>query len=135
MKVRDIRSSKGILSLTDGKVYECLGVEYGFLRMIDDEGYSYWEKEPDEKEGYLYPPAGVLINEDGSRTGRVEIVEDDAQGTLHQLFQNNSESINTAGKKGERRAAKSAGPACFLYQLMKNIDANPSKNITAERFA
>lgn len=135
MKVRDIRPSKGILSLTDGKVYECLGVEYGFLRMIDDEGYGYWEKEPGEKEGYLYPPAGVLVNEDGSRTGRFEIVEDDAQGTLHQLFQNNSESINTAGKKGERHAAKSAGPACFLYQLMKNIDANPSKNITAERFA
>ena len=135
MKVRDIGPSKGILSPTDGKVYECLGVEYGFLRVIDDEGYSYWEKEPGEKEGYLYPPAGVLVNEDGSRTGRFEIVEDDAQGTLHQLFQNNSESINTAGKKGERYAAKSAGPACFLYQLMKNIDANPSKNITAERFA
>ena len=135
MKVRDIGPSKGILSPTDGKVYECLGVEYGFLRVIDDEGYSYWEKEPGEKEGYLYPTAGVLVNEDGSRTGRFEIVEDDAQGTLHQLFQNNSESINTAGKKGERHAAKSAGPACFLYQLMKNIDANPSKNITAERFA
>ena len=103
--------------------------------MIDDEGYGYWEKEPDEKEGYLYPPAGVLVNEDGSRTGRFEIVEDDAQDTPHQLFQNNSESINTTGKKGERRAAKSAGPACFLFQLMKNIDANPSKNITAERFA
>ena len=135
MKVRYIGPSKGILSPTDGKVYECLGVEYGFLRVIDDEGYGYWEKEPDEKEGYLYPPAGVLVNEDGSRTGRFEIVEDDAQSTLHQLFQNNSESINTAGKKGERHAAKSAGPACFLYQLMKNIDANPSKNITAERFA
>ena len=65
MKVRDIRPSKGILSLTDGKVYECLGVEYGFLRVIDDEGYGYWEKEPGEKEGYLYPPAGVLVNEDG----------------------------------------------------------------------
>ena len=101
MKVRYIGLSKGILSLTDGKVYECLGVEYGFLRVIDDEGYSHWEKEPDEKGGYLYPPAGVLVNEDGSRTGRFEIVEDDAQGTLHQLFQNNSESINTAGKKGD----------------------------------
>ena len=42
MKVKYVGPSKGTLSLTDGKVYECLGVEYGFLRVIDDEGYSYW---------------------------------------------------------------------------------------------
>ena len=89
MKVKYIGPTRGVFSLTDGETYECLGVESGFLRVIDDEGYSYWEKEPDEKEGYLYPPVGIFVNEDGSRAGRFEIVEDDAQGTLSRLFQNN----------------------------------------------
>ena len=86
MKVKYIGPTRGILSLTDGKIYECLGVECGFLRVIDDESYSYWEKEPDEKEGYLYPPDGVFVNEDGSRAGRFEIVEDDDAGTLHKAI-------------------------------------------------
>ena len=54
--------------------------------MIDDEGYSYWEKEPDEKEGYLYAPVGTFIEEDGSRVGRFEIVEDDENGTLRKAI-------------------------------------------------
>ena len=82
MKVKYIGPARGVLSLTDGKIYECLG----FLRVIDDEGYSYWEKEPDEKEGYLSPPVGVFVNEDGSRAGRFEIVEDDDAGTLHKAI-------------------------------------------------
>lgn len=86
MKVRYVGPAKGVLSLTDGKVYECLGVEDGFLRVVDDEGYSYWEKEPDEKEGYLYAPVGVVVQEDGSRAGRFEIVEDDADGTLQRAI-------------------------------------------------
>ena len=86
MKVKYIGPTRVILSLTDAKIYECLGVECGFLRVIDDEGYSYWEKEPDEKEGYLYPPVGVFVNEDGSRAGRFEIVEDDDAGTLHKAI-------------------------------------------------
>ena len=28
----------GFLGLTDGKTYECVGVEYDLLRIIDDEG-------------------------------------------------------------------------------------------------
>ena len=28
----------GFLGLTDGKIYECVGVEYDLLRIIDDEG-------------------------------------------------------------------------------------------------
>lgn len=82
MKVKYIGPTRGVFSLTDGETYECLGVESGFLRVIDDEGYSYWEKEMDEKEGYLYPPVGVFVNEDGSRVGRFEVVEDDENGTL-----------------------------------------------------
>ena len=86
MKVKYIGPTDGVLSLTDGKIYECLGVECGFLRVIDDEGYSYWEKEPDEKEGYLYGPVGTVVREDGSLAGRFEIVEDDEQGTLRKAI-------------------------------------------------
>ena len=31
----------GVLGLTDGKAYECTGVEYDLLRIIDDEGEDY----------------------------------------------------------------------------------------------
>lgn len=31
----------GFLGLTDGKTYECVGVEYDLLRIIDDEGEDY----------------------------------------------------------------------------------------------
>lgn len=86
MKVKYIGPTRGVFSLTDGKIYECLGVEDGFLRVIDDEGYSYWEKEPDEKEGYLYAPVGMFVQEDGSRVGRFEIVEDDQNGTLRKAI-------------------------------------------------
>ena len=86
MKVKYVGPTKGTVSLTNGKIYECLGVEDGFLRVIDDEGYSYWEKEPDEKEGYLYAPVGTFIEEDGSRVGRFEIVEDDENGTLRKAI-------------------------------------------------
>ena len=74
------------MSLTNRKIYECLGVECGFLRVIDDEGYSYWEKEPDEKEGYLYAPVGTFIEDNDSQVGRFEIVEDDENGTLQKAI-------------------------------------------------
>ena len=87
MKVRYVGPTRGVMTLTDGKVYECLGVEYGFLRIIDDEGYSYWEKEKDEADGYLYAPVGVFASEDGSSVGRFEIVEDDEEQTLKKLME------------------------------------------------
>ena len=31
----------GVLGLTDGKTYECTGIEYDLLRIIDDEGEDY----------------------------------------------------------------------------------------------
>ena len=31
----------GFLGLTDGKTYECVGVEYDLLRIVDDEGEDY----------------------------------------------------------------------------------------------
>lgn len=86
MKVRYIGPTIGAFSLTNGKEYECLGVEEGFLRIIDDEGYSYWKKEDGELEGYLYSPVGAVVQEDGSRAGRFEIVEDDADGTLQRAI-------------------------------------------------
>ncbi len=36
MKVRYIGQSFGVDSLTNGKIYECLGVEPPFIRIIDD---------------------------------------------------------------------------------------------------
>ena len=86
MKVRYIGPPRGGFSLTDGKTYDCLGVEDGFLRIIDDEGYSYWEKEEDEPEGYLYAPVGPVVLENGSRAGRFEIIEDDENQTLQKLM-------------------------------------------------
>lgn len=86
MKVRYIGPSKGAFSLTDGKIYECLGVEDGFFRIIDDEGYSYWDKEENEMEGYLYAPVGTIVLEDGSRVGRFEVMQDDENHTLQKAI-------------------------------------------------
>ena len=43
MKVKYIGESFGVDSLTDGCVYECVGVEgdFGFLRIVDDSGEDY----------------------------------------------------------------------------------------------
>ena len=43
MKVKYIGESFGVDSLTDGRVYECVGVEgdFGFLRIVDDSGEDY----------------------------------------------------------------------------------------------
>ncbi len=76
MKVRYVGESFGAVGLTNGKVYECLGVEGPFLRVIDDseEDYLYSAKAPaplDPREG----PGG-----------RWEIVEDDDKGTLQKAI-------------------------------------------------
>lgn len=75
MKVRYIGETFGVDSLTDGKVYEVLGVEYGALRVIDDSG-----------EDYLYSARkpGTIAGE--FKGGRFEIVEDDEIGTLKQVL-------------------------------------------------
>ena len=75
MKLKYIGPSFGIDSLTNGKVYVCLGFEEGFLRIIDDSG-----------EDYLYSviPGPMW---DSSIQGRWEIIEDDEERTLAKLFE------------------------------------------------
>jgi len=72
MKVKYIGESFGVDGLTDGKVYECLGVEGPFLRIIDDseEDYLYSAKKP------------APMDPDEGPGGRWEIVEDDSKETL-----------------------------------------------------
>ena len=50
MKVKYLGESDPI-SLIKNKIYECLGAEQDFYRVIDEEGYD----EDEEIQGYLYP--------------------------------------------------------------------------------
>lgn len=88
MKVRYIGDTfgGGYCGLTNGKVYECLGAEFGCLRLIDDEGMSYWEKIPGEQEGYLYDAKNPQPMDKETPPGHFEIVEDDADGTLRKAI-------------------------------------------------
>ena len=52
MKVKYIGKSEGI-SLTENKIYEALGYESGFIRIIDD-----------TDEDYLYDPEYFLVIEE-----------------------------------------------------------------------
>lgn len=63
------------LSLTNGKIYNCVGVDHGMLRIVDDEG-----------EDYLYPakkpkPADEQEYE-GGQWEVVEIYNDDLRKEL-----------------------------------------------------
>ena len=51
MKVR-FRGKCNPLMLLHGKIYEVIGVEEGWYRIIDEEGVD----EDDDLPGYLYPP-------------------------------------------------------------------------------
>ena len=64
----------GVDALTDGKIYECVGIEGAFLRIIDDseEDYLYNAKAP-----------GLL---DFDTSGQWEIVEDDEQQSLSKII-------------------------------------------------
>ncbi len=88
MKVRYVGETfgGGFCGLTNGKIYECLGSEFEFLRIIDDEGYAYWEKEPGEQEGYLYLAKAPQPLDRETPPGRFEIVEDDENGTLQKAI-------------------------------------------------
>lgn len=88
MKVRYIGDTfgGGYCGLTSGKVYECLGEEFGCLRLIDDEGPSYWKKTDGEPEGYLYDAKAPQPMDGETLPGRFEIVEDDADGTLQRAI-------------------------------------------------
>ena len=74
MKVKYIGNSFGSAGLTDGKVYECVGIEQGFLRIIDD-----------SEEDYLYSPSNPAPLDDSSPGGYWEIIEDE-KGMLKKLI-------------------------------------------------
>lgn len=75
MKVRYIGQSFGVDSLTNGKIYECLGVEPPFIRIIDDSG-----------EDYLYSASGPGPLDGSVPFGQWEIIEDDEKGTLQEAI-------------------------------------------------
>lgn len=74
MKVRYIGQSFGIDELTSNKIYECLGVEWPFIRVIDDSG-----------EDYLYSATRPMPLTGETPPGRWEIIEDDENGTLQKI--------------------------------------------------
>ncbi|MFZ5974993.1 MAG: hypothetical protein ACOYU3_06255 [Bacillota bacterium] len=91
MKVKYIGDSF-IVGLTNGKTYECLGVEDGgifgpMLRIIDDDEDNWnYDNSLDWKPGYLYSPLNPAPLDGSSSGGRWEIVEDDAVGTLASII-------------------------------------------------
>ncbi len=76
MKLKYIGESFGVDSLTNNKVYECLGFESGMLRIVDD-----------SDEDYLYSVVNPRPLDGSSKGGKWEIVEDDENGTLKNLFE------------------------------------------------
>lgn len=66
----------GVLGLTDGNIYECTGVEYDLLRVIDDEG-----------EDYLYSAFAPAPLDGKTPPGKWEVVEDDENGTLAAIME------------------------------------------------
>ena len=75
MKVRYIGKSFGVESLTDGKIYECIGIEDGMLRIIDD-----------SQEDYLYSAIKPASLENMDLCGRWEIVEDNENKDLEKII-------------------------------------------------
>lgn len=79
MKVRYAGESFGAVSLTNGKVYECIGIEsfpdFTVLHIIDD-----------SDEDYLYSPTKPAPLDGSSPGGRWEIVEDDENGSLAKVI-------------------------------------------------
>ncbi len=75
MKVRYIGKSFGVESLTDGKIYECIGIEDGMLRIIDDSG-----------EDYLYSAIKPSSLENIKLCGKWEIIEDNKNKDLEKVI-------------------------------------------------
>lgn len=66
MKLKYIGESFGIDGLTNGKIYTCIGIEDGVLRIIDD-----------SDEDYMYSATNPRPLDGRSPGGRWEIVEDE----------------------------------------------------------
>lgn len=77
MKVRYIGKSFGVESLTNGKEYECIGIEDGMLRIIDDS---------EDEEGYLYSIIQPGSLEYPELCGKWEIVEDNENKDLEKVI-------------------------------------------------
>lgn len=75
MKVRYIGKSFGVESLTDGKIYECIGIEDGMLRIIDD-----------SEEDYLYSAIQPASLENMKLCGKWEIIEDNKNNDLRKTI-------------------------------------------------
>lgn len=77
MKVRYIGKSFGVEGLTNGEVYECIAIEDGMLRIVDDS---------EDEGGYLYSaiePASIEFSE---LCGKWEIVEDNENNDLAKII-------------------------------------------------
>lgn len=85
MKIKYIGESFGAVSLTNGKIYECLGFDNGMLRVIDD-----------SEEDYLYSVVNPRPLDGSSKGGKWKIVEDDENNTLTKLF-NSIKNFNYDG--------------------------------------
>lgn len=75
MKAKYVGQSFGVDSLTNGKVYTCLGHEGCFLRIIDDSG-----------EDYLYSATDPAPLDRSVKPGKWEIIEDDDKRTLYKAI-------------------------------------------------
>jgi hypothetical protein len=75
LKVRYIGKDFGVEGLTNGKIYECVGIEDGMLRVIDDSG-----------EDYLYSAIRPSSLENTELFGRWEIIEDNEKEDLKKII-------------------------------------------------
>lgn len=75
MKVKYIGKSFGVEGLTNGKIYKCIGIEDGMLRIIDDSG-----------EDYLYSAKKPSSLENITLCGKWEIVEDNENKDLEKAL-------------------------------------------------
>ncbi len=77
MKLRYIGESFGVDGLTDGRIYECLGVELdgALVRVIDDSG-----------EDYIYSASNPAPMDKSSSGGKWEIIEDSPDEVLSKII-------------------------------------------------
>lgn len=75
MKVRYVGISFGVECLTNGKIYECIGIEDGMLRIIDD-----------SDEDYLYSAIKPSSLENIELCGKWKIIEDNENKDLEKLI-------------------------------------------------
>ncbi len=77
MKVKYIGETfgGGYTGLTNGRVYECIAIEYNLLRIIDDEG-----------EDYLYSAIAPGPLDRSSPSGKWEVIEDDESNSLKKII-------------------------------------------------